>query len=137
MDTNVRAMFQLIRGLHGALAACRGSIVNVSSVHAVATSANVAAYAVSKGTVAALTRTAAIQLAAAGVRCNSVLPGAVMTPMLEAGLSRRPHPQGVDGNLDVLVGRTRSASSPPPSRSPHRSCSSPTTGSSSTPPDRH
>jgi len=106
MNTNLRAMFQLIRGLHGPLAARRGSIVNVSSVHAVATSGNVAAYAVSKGAVAALTRTAAIELAAVGVRCNAVLPGAVMTPMLQAGLSRRPHPQGADGNLDALVART-------------------------------
>jgi glucose 1-dehydrogenase len=106
MNTNVRAMFQLIRGLHGPLAARRGGIVNVSSVHAIATSANVAAYAISKGAVAALTRTAALELALAGIRCNAVLPGAVMTPMLEAGLSRRPNPRGAQGNLDELVART-------------------------------
>jgi NAD(P)-dependent dehydrogenase (short-subunit alcohol dehydrogenase family) len=106
MNTNVRAMFQLIRGLHGPLAARRGGIVNVSSVHAIATSANVAAYAISKGAVAALTRTAALELAFAGIRCNAVLPGAVMTPMLEAGLSRRPHGRGPQGNFDDLVART-------------------------------
>jgi NAD(P)-dependent dehydrogenase (short-subunit alcohol dehydrogenase family) len=106
MDTNVRAMFQLIRGLHAPLAARRGGIVNVSSVHAIATSANVAAYAISKGAVAALTRTAALELALAGIRCNAVLPGAVMTPMLQAGLSRRPHPRGAEGNLEELVART-------------------------------
>jgi NAD(P)-dependent dehydrogenase (short-subunit alcohol dehydrogenase family) len=106
MDTNVRSMFQLIRGFHDRLAARRGGIVNVSSVHAVATSANVAAYAISKGAVAALTRTAALELALAGIRCNAVLPGAVMTPMLKAGLSRRPHPRGADGNLEGLIART-------------------------------
>lgn len=106
MNTNVRAAFQMIREFHTALAAVRGAVVNISSVHAVATSMNVAVYAISKGALGALTRSAALELAAEGIRCNAVLPGAVMTPMLEAGLSRRPHPDGPDGNLDALVDRT-------------------------------
>lgn len=106
MNTNVRSAFQMIREFHAALSAARGSVVNVSSVHAVATSMNVAVYAISKGALVALTRSAALELAAEGIRCNAVLPGAVMTPMLEAGLSRRPHPDGPDGNLNALVDRT-------------------------------
>jgi NAD(P)-dependent dehydrogenase (short-subunit alcohol dehydrogenase family) len=106
MNTNVRAMFQLIRGLHQPLAATRGGIVNVSSVHAIATSKNVAAYAISKGAVASLTRTAALELALAGIRCNAVLPGAVLTPILEAGLARRPHARGPQGNLDEIAAQT-------------------------------
>ena len=106
MDTNVRAAFQMIREFHPALAAVRGAVVNVSSVHAVATSMNVAVYAISKGALGALTRSAALELAAEGIRCNAVLPGAVLTPMLEDGLSRRPHPDGPDGNLQALVDRT-------------------------------
>jgi len=106
MDTNVRSAFQMIREFHSALSAARGSVVNVSSVHAVATSPNVAVYAISKGALVALTRSAALELAAEGIRCNAVLPGAVLTPMLEAGLSRRPHPDGPGGNLAALVERT-------------------------------
>lgn len=106
MNTNVRAAFQMIREFHSALSAARGSVVNVSSVHAVATSMNVAVYAISKGALVALTRSAALELAAEGIRCNAVLPGAVMTPMLEAGLARRPHPDGPAGNLQALVDRT-------------------------------
>lgn len=106
MNTNVRAAFQMIREFHSALSAARGSVVNVSSVHAVATSMNVAVYAISKGALVALTRSAALELAAEGIRCNAVLPGAVMTPMLEAGLSRREHPDGPDGNLKALIART-------------------------------
>lgn len=106
MNTNVRAAFRMIRAFHRELAACRGAVVNVSSVHAVATSHNVAVYAISKGALAQLTRSAALELAAEGVRCNAVLPGAVLTPMLLDGLSRRPHPDGPDGNLDALVERT-------------------------------
>jgi NAD(P)-dependent dehydrogenase (short-subunit alcohol dehydrogenase family) len=106
MNTNVRAAFQMIREFHSALSSARGSVVNISSVHAVATSMNVAVYAISKGALLALTRSAALELASEGIRCNAVLPGAVMTPMLEAGLSRRPHPDGPDGNLNALIDRT-------------------------------
>jgi NAD(P)-dependent dehydrogenase (short-subunit alcohol dehydrogenase family) len=72
-----------------------GAIVNVSSVHAVATSANIAAYAASKGALLALTRALAIELAPDNIRVNAVLPGAVDTPMLHAGLSRG-HVAGAD-----------------------------------------
>jgi NAD(P)-dependent dehydrogenase (short-subunit alcohol dehydrogenase family) len=106
MGTNVDAAFRLIRTFHGHLAASRGAIVNVSSIHALATSANVAAYAVSKAALAGLTRTAALELALHGIRCNAVLPGAVMSDMLRAGLTRRPHPEGAEGNLGEIVRRT-------------------------------
>jgi len=106
MTVNLRAPFQLIRDLAPRLAKARGGIVNVSSIHALTTSANVAAYAVSKGALVALTRSAAIDLAPTGVRCNAVLPGAVQTPMLFAGLGRRPHERGLSGNLDELTART-------------------------------
>lgn len=106
MDTNVRAAFRMIRSFAPELAARRGSVVNISSVHAIATSENVAAYAISKGALGALTRSAALELATMGIRCNAVLPGAVMTPMLQDGLDRRPHPDGADGNLRALAART-------------------------------
>lgn len=106
MNTNVRAAFQMIREFHPALSAARGAVVNVSSVHAVATSMNVAVYAISKGALGALTRSAALELAAEGIRCNAVLPGAVLTPMLKDGLSRRPNPGGPSGNLQALIDRT-------------------------------
>lgn len=106
MNTNVRAAFQMIREFHPGLRAARGSVVNVSSVHAIATSMNVAVYAISKGALGALTRSAALELAADGIRCNALLPGAVLTPMLTDGLSRRPHPDGPSGNLQRLIDRT-------------------------------
>ena len=65
-----------------------GSIVNVSSVHAIATSPGMAAYAASKGALMALTRAAAIELASENIRVNAVLPGAIDTDMLRAGLVR-------------------------------------------------
>ncbi|NJD60360.1 MAG: SDR family oxidoreductase [Anaerolineae bacterium] len=84
-----------------------GAIVNVSSVHAVATSANIAAYAASKGGLLALTRAMAIEFAPDNIRVNAILPGAVDTPMLRAGLNRG-HVQGSDiqTRLDNLARKT-------------------------------
>lgn len=106
INTNVRSAFQCIRGAHPLLAAVGGAVVNVSSVHAIATSMNVAVYAISKGALVALTRSAALELAADGVRCNAVLPGAIDTKMLREGLDRRPNPDGAEGNLRILAQRT-------------------------------
>lgn len=47
-----------------------------------------AAYAASKGSVLALTRAMALEFAAGGVRVNAVMPGAIDTEMLRAGLDR-------------------------------------------------
>lgn len=58
------------------------SIVNISSVHAHATTQNVVPYASSKGAIEAFTRGFSLELAAAKIRINSVAPGAVNTPML-------------------------------------------------------
>ena len=63
-----------------------GAIVNVSSVHAVATSPGVSSYAASKGGLLALTRSMAIEFAQDNIRVNAILPGAVNTPMLSAHL---------------------------------------------------
>ena len=106
INTNVRSAFQCIRDAHPLLKAAGGAVVNVASVHAIATSMNVAVYAISKGALVALTRSAALELAADGIRCNAVLPGAIDTKMLRDGLSRREHPDGPDGNLRVLAERT-------------------------------
>lgn len=59
-----------------------GAIVNVSSIHAVETSPRVASYAAAKAALLSLTRSAAMEGRARGLRCNAVLPGAIDTPML-------------------------------------------------------
>ena len=59
-----------------------GSIVNVSSIHAVETEALVAPYAAAKAALCLLTRSAAIEGKPLGIRVNAVLPGAIDTPML-------------------------------------------------------
>jgi NAD(P)-dependent dehydrogenase (short-subunit alcohol dehydrogenase family) len=100
MASNLRSVFLSIRQAYPLLKRQGGAIVNVSSVHAVATSVGIAAYAASKGALLALTRATALELAEDKIRVNAVLPGAIETPMLHAGLSRG-HVQGSD--LDELV----------------------------------
>ena len=89
MASNLRSVFLGSKLAYPLLKAQGGgAIVNVSSVHAVATSANIAAYAASKGGLLALTRAMAIEFADDEIRVNAILPGAVDTPMLRAGLNR-------------------------------------------------
>ncbi|HUW12723.1 MAG TPA: SDR family oxidoreductase [Anaerolineae bacterium] len=88
LATNLRSVYLAVRNAHPLMRGRSAAIVNVSSVHALATSANIAAYAASKGALHALTRALAIELARDEIRVNAVLPGAVDTNMLRAGLSR-------------------------------------------------
>lgn len=85
---NVRSVHLSVAKAYPIIKKVGGAIVNVSSVHAVATSKHIAAYAASKGALLALTRAMALEFGEDGVRVNAVLPGAVDTPMLHAGLSR-------------------------------------------------
>ncbi|MEA1977085.1 MAG: SDR family oxidoreductase [Chloroflexota bacterium] len=107
LNSNLRSVFLMAKEAFGLLKNARGSIVNVSSVHAVATSKDIAAYSASKGGMVALTRAMAVEFADAGVRVNAVLPGAVNTQMLREGLSRG-HVKGsnIEDQLNDLGQRT-------------------------------
>ncbi len=108
MASNLRSAFLGVKLAHPLMKAAGGAaVVNVSSVHAVQTSANIAAYAASKGGLLALTRAMAIEFAGDNIRVNAILPGAVDTPMLRAGLGRG-HVSGGDihTRLDNLARKT-------------------------------
>jgi len=108
MASNLRSVFLSAKLAYPLLKAAGGSaIVNVSSVHAVQTSANIAAYAASKGGMLALTRAMAIEFARDNIRVNAILPGAVDTPMLRAGLGRGYAGHGdIQARLDNLAHKT-------------------------------
>lgn len=108
MASNLRPVFLFAKLAYPLFkAAGGGAIVNVSSVHAVQTSANIAAYAASKGGILALTRAMAIEFAPDNIRVNAILPGAVDTPMLRAGLNRGHAGHGdLQSRLDNLARKT-------------------------------
>jgi glucose 1-dehydrogenase len=107
MASNLRSIFLTSRHGYPFLREARGAIINVSSIHAVATSKDISAYAASKGGVVALTRALALEFAQDGIRVNAVLPGAVDTHMLRSGLNRS-HVSGVsiDERLEDLAQKT-------------------------------
>ena len=81
MASNLRSVFLGTKLAYPLLtAAGGGAIVNVSSVHAVATSPNISSYAASKGGLLALTRAMAIEFAGDNIRVNTINPGLVLTP---------------------------------------------------------
>jgi len=108
LNANLRSVFLSVKMLHPKLKEGEGgAIVNVSSVHAVATSKDIAAYAASKGGMLALTRALAIEFAPDNIRVNAVLPGAVDTGMLRSGLSRDHAGSGTfDERLENLARKT-------------------------------
>lgn len=61
-----------------------GSVVNISSIWGVVGAPGVSAYQASKGAVTVMTKNAAMSYAADGVRVNSVHPGLIHTPMIDA-----------------------------------------------------
>lgn len=68
----------------------RGAIVNVASGAGVIGATHLAHYCASKHAVLGLTKTAALENAAGGIRVNAVLPGSTRTPMLEASMQADP-----------------------------------------------
>jgi len=77
----------------------RGAIVNISSVHAHATTALVIPYASSKGAMEAFTRGLAQEHPSSDFRVNCVAPGAVNTPMLRSNPNIKSGKEKIEGNI--------------------------------------
>lgn len=106
MAVNLKAPFMAIKSLVPLMAEEGAAIVNISSVHALATSPNIGAYASSKGGLLALTRAAALELAARNIRVNAILLGATDTNMLRQGLERSAAGDELNKAKARLAGKT-------------------------------
>jgi len=83
-DTNVLGtLLSMKHELRVMLAQKSGSIVNLSSTFGVRGAANAGLYAASKHAVEGLTKSGALEGAAAGVRVNAIAPGPIDTGMLD------------------------------------------------------
>lgn len=71
-----------------------GCIINCSSVHQIIPKPGYLAYSISKGGMANLTRTLALEFAGRGIRVNAVGPGAIDTP-INAAWTDDPEKRGV------------------------------------------
>ncbi|TAK18510.1 MAG: SDR family oxidoreductase [Acidobacteria bacterium] len=119
MNINVRAPFRLIRAASAELIRAKGAVVNLSSVTGTRAFPGIAAYCVSKSAVDQLTRCAALEMAAAGVRVNAVNPGVVVTNLHRRGgmdetkyaafleHSKETHPMGRPGTPDDVASLIR------------------------------
>jgi NAD(P)-dependent dehydrogenase (short-subunit alcohol dehydrogenase family) len=83
LDVNLTGVFNCLRREIPPMAAAGGgSIVNISSLAGTRGCPMMSAYVAAKHGVAGLTKTAALEYAAAGIRVNAVAPGPVDTPLL-------------------------------------------------------
>lgn len=101
MDFNLKSVFLTCRGVLPLMAEQgAGAIVNTSSTSGMRwTGAAQVAYASSKAAVIQFGRVTAVEYAPRGVRVNTVVPGQLHTPMVEARLAG----QRADGDVEALL----------------------------------
>ncbi|KAB0790396.1 hypothetical protein PPYR_15228 [Photinus pyralis] len=115
MNTNMRSLYYLTMLAVPLLITSKGNIVNVSSIAGLRSFTGILPYALSKACVDQFTRCVALELAAKGVRANSVNPGVIITDIhVKGGMSedeyeaylekcKTTHPLGRVGLLSEVV----------------------------------
>jgi 3alpha(or 20beta)-hydroxysteroid dehydrogenase len=105
LDINLTGTFLGIKTvIPSMITAGGGSIINVSSLEGIMGSAGMNAYVASKFAVRGLTKSSALELAALGIRVNSIHPGLIWTPMT-AGIPEDmvTVPMGRGGNPEEVA----------------------------------
>jgi meso-butanediol dehydrogenase / (S,S)-butanediol dehydrogenase / diacetyl reductase len=100
-EVNVLGTVNACQAFATLLQASRGAVVNVASQAALVSLPQQAAYTASKGAVAALTRSLAIEWAGRGVRVNAVAPGFTVTPMTEAFFDNETFTRAATGRIPL------------------------------------
>jgi glucose 1-dehydrogenase len=116
---NALATWVLVKALHPFLRAARGCVVVTASMSATSPTPGLGAYSPSKAAAAMLVQTMAHELGPDGIRCNSVSPGPIRTPLTLAAyedpevertriakipLRRIGEPEDVAGAVSFLAG---------------------------------
>jgi NAD(P)-dependent dehydrogenase (short-subunit alcohol dehydrogenase family) len=77
----------------------RGSIVNISSIHAQLTMPGMFPYAAAKSGLVGLTRSLALDCARQNIRVNAVLPGWTRTRLVEEWFAMQPDPEAAERSV--------------------------------------
>ncbi|MBN9658416.1 MAG: SDR family oxidoreductase [Acidobacteria bacterium] len=95
LSVNLKGAYLFAR--HAVPLLCRrhGSVVNISSVHALVAFAGSPAYDAAKAGMLALTRALALDHGPAGLRANAICPGYIDTPMTRKWLDSLPDQESV------------------------------------------
>jgi NAD(P)-dependent dehydrogenase (short-subunit alcohol dehydrogenase family) len=110
LDTNFIGAFLMQReAARKMLVRRRGSIVNVTSRNASVGVPTMAVYASAKGALLALTRAAAIEWAAEGVRVNAVAPGLTQTPLVRTWIDDQDDPAAFEKQVASSIPQQRLA----------------------------
>ncbi len=101
----VKSSLPLMRQTSKAEVGKAGSIVNISSIAGLRGAANLSAYCTSKGAVRLFTKSVAIECAAMqdGIRCNSVHPGLIETPIWGQVVPGSNEPMDLDAAAAMRV----------------------------------
>lgn len=91
LSLNLKGAWHLCRAvLPTMLAQGAGSIINIASVHGHKIIPGAFPYPVAKHALIGMTRSLGIEYAASGVRVNSISPGLILVPRIEAWFEREP-----------------------------------------------
>ena len=91
IDINLKGTFLSIKAVLDTMIAQRsGSIITVASVEGLNGTEGGSAYNASKGGVVLLTKNVAIDYARVGIRCNTICPGFIDTPLLHEVMDAMP-----------------------------------------------
>ena len=94
LDVNLTGVFlgckHAVRAMKANPGGPGGSIINMSSVVGLRGQRGGASYSSSKGGVRLLTKTVAVETARLGIRCNSIHPGIIETPILDPLFAAAP-----------------------------------------------
>jgi meso-butanediol dehydrogenase/(S,S)-butanediol dehydrogenase/diacetyl reductase len=105
---DLKGPFMLTQAALPYLKACRGNVVNVSSVAGNVPQPYAAAYSAAKGGLTMMTRSLALELAPDRVRVNAICPGTVDTPLVDQVAAAFPadlDPRVADRLMMMLPGR--------------------------------
>ena len=97
LDIDVLGVFMGIQAALPKMKAKGGSIINMSSLAGISASANLVVYNAAKAAVTLMTKSCALHFAQSGyaIRCNSIHPGAIHTPIIDKVLAQSDDPEAL------------------------------------------